>query len=208
MYTRNYSSKLLENTVAEFAKLPGIGERTALRLVLHLMRNDKKEAELFANSILQLVQNIAYCNICHNISDSEKCSICSDKKRNEHIICIVENIKDVMAIENTHQYNGLYHILGGIISPMDGIGPKDIHIDSLVKRVSENEIEEIIFALSATMEGETTNFYIYKQLQNFNLRITSIAKGVSFGDELEFTDEVTLGRSILNRIPFETSTKN
>ncbi len=205
MYTRTYSSKLLENAVTEISKLPGIGERTALRLVLHLMKTDKKEVELLAGSILELIRNITYCNICHNISDSETCIICSDKKRDEHTICVVENVKDVMAIENTHQYNGLYHVLGGIISPMDGVGPKDLNIDSLVNRISENPVHEVIFALSATMEGETTNYYIFKQLKDFSLKVSVISKGVSFGDELEFTDEVTLGRSIINRVPFDTS---
>jgi recombination protein RecR len=205
MYTRTYSSKLLESAVTEISKLPGIGERTALRLVLHLMRIEKKDSEMLANSILELVQNISYCRICHNISDTDICAICSDTKRDKNTICIVESIKDVMAIENTHQYNGLYHILGGMISPMDGIGPKDLHIDTLVARISENEINEVIFALSATMEGETTSYYIFKKIQDLDVKTTSIAKGVSFGDELEFTDEVTLGRSILNRIPFDTS---
>ena len=205
MYTRSYSSKLLENAVAEVSKLPGIGERTALRLILHLMKLDKKDARYFAEAIIELVENIQYCLVCNNISDSETCSICSDKSRNKSVICVVETVKDVMAIENTHQYNGLYHVLGGIISPMDGIGPKDLNIESLIQRVENSSVQEIIFALSATMEGETTNFYIFKQLKKFDLKITSIAKGVSFGDELEFTDEVTLGRSILNRIPFDIS---
>lgn len=200
-----YPSKLLENAVNEFSKLPGIGRKSALRLVLHLLRRDVSEVDSFGNSIIQLRSEIKHCRICHNISDTEICSICSSTVRNTSIICVVENIRDVMSIENTHQFNGLYHVLGGIISPMDGIGPSNIEIDSLVKRVETNDIVEVILALSTTMEGDTTNFYIYRKLKDKNVKITTLSRGVSIGDDLEYTDEITLGRSLVNRVVYENS---
>lgn len=204
---RPYSSALLENAVNEFAKLPGIGKKTALRLVLHLLRQEKFSVENFGNAIIKLRKEIKYCHVCHNISDSDTCSLCSDPNRDDSIICVVENIKEVMVIENTHQFKGRYHVLGGVISPMDGIGPSDLEIDSLVKRVSEGGIQEIILALSATMEGDTTNFYIFRKLAPYNIKISILARGVSVGDELEYTDEITLGRSIINRMPFNETFK-
>jgi recombination protein RecR len=205
MHIDRFPSRLLENAVNEFAKLPGIGRKSALRLVLHLLKQDATEVEIFANSLIQLRTEIKHCRVCHNISDTEICNICSNPTRNNSLVCVVENIKDVMAIENTHQFNGLYHVLGGIISPMDGIGPSDLEVESLVKRVDEGGIEEIILALSTTMEGDTTNFYIFKKLKNQSVKISTLARGVSIGDELEYTDEVTLGRSIVNRMNFEDS---
>lgn len=202
-----YSSALLENAVNEFAKLPGIGRKTALRLVLHLLRQEEALVENFGNAIIKLRKEIKYCHVCHNISDSDTCSLCSDPNRDDSIICVVENIKEVMVIENTHQFKGRYHVLGGVISPMDGIGPSDLEIDSLVKRVSEGGIQEIILALSATMEGDTTNFYIFRKLAPHNIKISILARGVSVGDELEYTDEITLGRSIVNRMPFNETFK-
>ena len=204
---RPYSSALLENAVNEFAKLPGIGKKTALRVVLHLLRQEKFSVENFGNAIIKLRKEIKYCHVCHNISDSDTCSLCSDPNRDDSIICVVENIKEVMVIENTHQFKGRYHVLGGVISPMDGIGPSDLEIDSLVKRVSEGGIQEIILALSATMEGDTTNFYIFRKLAPYNIKISILARGVSVGDELEYTDEITLGRSIINRMPFNETFK-
>lgn len=200
-----YPSKLLENAVNEFSKLPGIGRKSALRLVLHLLRQDVESVNYFGNSIIQLRNEIKHCRICHNISDTDTCYICSNQVRNKSVICVVENIRDVMSVENTHQFNGLYHVLGGIISPMDGIGPADLEIDSLVKRVEEGVVVEVILALSTTMEGDTTNFYIYRKLKDKPVRITTLARGVSVGDELEYTDEVTLGRSLTNRVPYESS---
>ena len=202
-----YSSALLENAVNEFAKLPGIGRKTALRLVLHLLRQEEFSVENFGNAIIKLRKEIKYCHVCHNISDSDTCSLCSDPNRDDSIICVVEDIKEVMVIENTHQFKGRYHVLGGVISPMDGIGPSDLEIDSLVKRVSEGGIQEIILALSATMEGDTTNFYIFRKLAPYNIKISILARGVSVGDELEYTDEITLGRSIINRMPFNETFK-
>ena len=204
---QTYSSALLENAVNEFAKLPGIGRKTALRLVLHLLRQEEFSVENFGNAIIKLRKEIKYCHVCHNISDSDTCSLCSDPNRDDSIICVVENIKEVMVIENTHQFKGRYHVLGGVISPMDGIGPSDLEIDSLVKRVSEGGIQEIILALSATMEGDTTNFYIFRKLAPYNIKISILARGVSVGDELEYTDEITLGRSIINRMPFNETFK-
>jgi recombination protein RecR len=195
----------LENAVNEFAKLPGIGRKSALRLVLHMLKQEVHDVELFANSIVQLRSEIKHCKVCHNISDTEVCNICSNPSRNESFICVVENIKDVMAIENTHQFTGLYHVLGGIISPMDGIGPSDLEVESLVERVKQGTVQEIVLALSTTMEGDTTNFFIYKKLKTLNVKISTLARGVSIGDELEYTDEVTLGRSIVNRMNFEDS---
>lgn len=205
MHIDRFPSRLLENAVNEFAKLPGIGRKSALRLVLHLLKQDVQDVEIFGNSLIQLRNEIKHCKICHNISDTDVCSICASPSRNPAIICVVENIKDVMSIENTQQFKGLYHVLGGIISPMDGIGPSDLEIDSLINRINEGNTDEVILALSTTMEGDTTNFFIYKKLKNHNVKISTLARGVSIGDELEYTDEVTLGRSILNRMNFEDS---
>lgn len=205
MHIDRFPSRLLENAVNEFAKLPGIGRKSALRLVLHLLKQDVQDVEIFGNSLIQLRNEIKHCKICHNISDTDVCSICASPARNPAIICVVENIKDVMSIENTQQFKGLYHVLGGIISPMDGIGPSDLEIDSLVNRINEGNTDEVILALSTTMEGDTTNFFIYKKLKNHSVKISTLARGVSIGDELEYTDEVTLGRSILNRMNFEDS---
>lgn len=198
-----YPSQLLEKAVSEFALFPGIGRKTALRLVLFLLRQSKDAVNGFTTSIAKMREEVKYCKICHNISDTEICSICGDHSRDSSIVCVVENIQDVMAIENTQQYHGLYHVLGGIISPMDGIGPADLEIESLIERVAQGGIKEIIFALSSTMEGDTTNFYISRKLAEYNVQLSVIARGISVGNELEYTDEVTLGRSILHRIPFE-----
>lgn len=207
MTNQQFSSSLLENAVNEFAKLPGIGRKTALRLALHMLRQPEKDAEEFGNAIIRLRKEIVFCKVCHNISDTEVCRICGNPSRDAETVCVVENIKEVMAIENTQQYRGLYHVLGGVISPMDGIGPADLEIESLVERVKTGELKEIILALSTTMEGDTTNFYIFRKLSPLNIKITTIARGVAIGDELELTDEVTLGRSILNRIEFTNSFK-
>tara|TARA_B100001027_G_C16217793_1_gene308302 strand:- start:228 stop:848 length:621 start_codon:yes stop_codon:yes gene_type:complete len=205
----NFSSKLLENAVQEIAQLPGIGRRTALRLALYLLKQPKDQTLALSKSLNDLREFVMFCESCHNLSDQKLCEICSNLKRNKKILCVVEDIRDVMAIENTGQFQGIYHVLGGIISPMDGIGPKDLKIDSLVEKVKIGEVEEIIFALSATMEADTTNFYIYKLIQPYSVKTSTIARGIPVGDELEYTDEVTLGRSILARIPFESSmTKN
>lgn len=201
----NFSSKLLEKAVEEVSLLPGIGKRTALRLVLHLLNRPKSQTEQLTLSLTQLVDNIKFCQNCHNISDTDICEICANPRRDSETVCVVEDIRDVMAIENTSQYNGHYHVLGGKISPIEGIGPQHLKIDSLVQKVQEGKIKEIIFALSSTIEGDTTNFYIFKKLQPYTLKITTIARGISVGDELEYADEVTLGRSILQRIPFENS---
>ncbi len=204
MIQQQYSSLLLEKAVSEFSRLPGIGRKTALRLVLWMLRQDDSDVEQFTDALLSLKHEIKYCHTCHNISDSELCPICSDPRRDTATVCVVENVQDVMAIENTQQFKGLYHVLGGIISPMDGMGPGDIEIDSLVARVAEGNIREVILALSPTMEGDTTNFYIYRKLAPYtDVKISIIARGVSVGNELEYTDEVTLGRSILNRTIFE-----
>lgn len=200
---QQYSSALLEKAVGEFAKLPGIGRKTALRLVLYMLRRSDEEVEQFTGAISKMKHEVKYCKVCHNISDTEVCPICSDPRRDASTICVVENVQDVLAVENTQQFHGLYHVLGGIISPMDGIGPSDIEIDSLVKRVAEGGVKEVIFALSSTMEGDTTNFYISRKLADYPVKLSVIARGISVGDELEYTDEVTLGRSILNRTPFE-----
>ncbi len=199
----SYPSRILEDAVNEFSTLPGIGHKTALRLVLHLLRQDKPALEKFGNTILNLGTDIRYCRICMNMSDKEICQVCSDKKRDHSMICVVETIKDVMIIENTQQYRGVYHVLGGIISPMDGLGPADLHIAILEERLKQGNVREVIFALSATMEGDTTNYYIYRKLHPYNPVFSTLARGVSIGDELEYTDEITLGRSIINRIPFE-----
>ena len=202
MINQTFPSKLLEDAVGAFQLLPGIGRKTATRLVLHLLKQDQEEVKRFTDSISRARNEIRYCRCCHNISDADLCPICANPRRDATTLCVVENIQDVLAIENTQQYLGLYHVLGGIISPMDGVGPSDITIDSLVERVATGEVKEVIFALSPTMEGDTTNFYISRKLAHTNVNISVIARGISIGDELEYTDEVTLGRSILNRIPF------
>ena len=202
MYTP-FPSQLLEKAVSEFSKLPGIGRKTALRLVLDLLRRSDEEVFDFASAIETLKREVKHCKVCHNISDTDICPICSDPRRDKSTICVVENIQDVMAIENTQQYSGLYHVLGGIISPMDGVGPSDIEIDSLVERVAQGGIEEVIMAISPTMEGDTTAFYISRRLAEYDVKITVIARGIAIGDELEYADEVTLGRSILNRTPLD-----
>ncbi|WDF75426.1 recombination mediator RecR [Mucilaginibacter sp. KACC 22773] len=201
----NFSSKLLENAVAEFAKLPGVGQKTALRLVLHLLNKDKQDVERFSTTVSKLRNEIMFCSVCHNISDHAVCEICSSHKRDRSLICVVEDTRDVMAIENTNQYNGVYHVLGGLISPMDGVGPSDLQVDTLVERLKENEAKEIIFALSATMEGDTTLFYLNKRIKSFHITISTIARGIAFGGELEYVDEITLGRSIATRVPYENS---
>ena len=203
MIQQPYSSELLERAVGEFSKLPGIGRKTALRLVLWMLRQDDVDVEHFTDAINRVKQEIKYCHVCHNISDSDTCPICADPRRDGTVVCVVENIQDVMAIENTQQFHGLYHVLGGIISPMDGIGPSDIEIESLVDRVAAGGVQEVILALSPTMEGDTTNFYIYRKLAPYNVKVSIIARGIAVGNELEYTDEVTLGRSIINRIAFE-----
>ena len=204
----SYSSKLVESAVMELSRLPGIGKKTALRLALHLLKKDNSVAQSLGESITKMRNEIVFCKECHNISDSEICDICSNPKRNKELICVVEDIRDVMAIENTGQYTGVYHILGGIISPMDGIGPSDLNIDTLIDRVNQQNIREVVMALSTTIEGDTTNFFIYKKLQEFDVDVTTIARGISIGDELEYADEVTLGRSILNRTPYESTLNN
>jgi recombination protein RecR len=204
----DFSSKLLENAVNEMAQLPGIGKRTALRLVLHLLKQPKEQTSFLSKALIKMREEIKLCENCHNISDEAICEICANPKRNAQIVCVVEDVRDVMAIENTSQYKGLYHVLGGKISPIDGIGPSQLKINSLVEKIKLGNIKEIIFALSSTMEGDTTNFYIYKQIKDCDIIISSIARGISVGDELEYADEVTLGRSIVNRIPFENAFKN
>lgn len=203
-----FSSKLLEKAVNEMSQLPGVGKRTALRLVLHLMRQPQQQTLDLSQALAQMRTEIKFCKNCHNISDTELCEICANSNRIEDIVCVVEDIRDVMAIENTSSFKGLYHVLGGKISPMDGIGPNELNIQSLVEKVKEGKIKELIFALGSTMEGDTTNFFIYKQIQDFDVKTSTIARGISVGNELEYTDEVTLGRSIINRIPFETSLKS
>lgn len=202
---QEFASSLLESAVSEFSKLPGIGRKTALRLVLHLLRQDEHVAVNFGEAIVRLRKEIRYCRLCHNISEQELCPICANPARDASIICVVENVKDVMSIENTHQHHGVYHVLGGLISPMDGVGPQDIEIDSLMERVRAGGVSEVILALSATMEGDTTNFYIFRRLAEFDVKITMLARGVSVGNEIEYTDELTLGRSILNRTLFSDS---
>lgn len=193
---------MLQRAVEEFSKLPGIGEKTAMRLVLHLLRQEQTAVDTFGNSVIQLRQNVQFCKICHNISDTEICPICSNPRRDESTICVVEDIQDVMAIENTQQYRGVYHVLGGVISPMDGVGPGDLYIDSLIERAAKEEVKEIILALNPTMEGDTTNFYLYRRLAPLNVKVSVIARGVAQNDELQYTDEITLGRSIVNRTTF------
>jgi recombination protein RecR len=199
---QTYPSQLLEKAVGEFAKLPGVGRKTAMRLVLYLLRQDHTMVENFGNAILKLKREVKYCKVCHNISDTETCNICTNPKRDASTLCVVENIRDVMAVEATQQYKGLYHVLGGVISPMDGIGPSDLQIESLVNRVKEGRIQEVILALSTTMEGDTTGFYICRKLESYDVKLSFIARGISVGDELEYADEITLGRSIVNRTPY------
>jgi recombination protein RecR len=203
-----FSSKLLEKAVNEMAQLPGIGKRTALRLVLHLLKQPSEQTHFLSNALTTMRDDIKFCVSCHNISDVDVCEICNNPKRNHKIICVVEDVRDVMAIENTNQFKGIYHVLGGKISPIDGVGPNQLTISSLVTKVKSGEIEELIFALSSTMEGDTTNFYIFKQIKEYPVKTSTIARGIAVGDELEYADEVTLGRSILNRIPFENTLKN
>jgi len=201
----NFSSKLLEDAVNEFSKLPGVGQKTALRLVLHLLNKEQEEVNQFGNTFIKLKQQIKHCTTCHNISDYTVCEICTSIKRDKETICVVEDTRDVMAIENTGQYFGVYHVLGGLISPMDGVGPSDLFIDGLVARIAVGGIKEVILALSPNMEGDTTLFYLYKRLKEFNVPVTTIARGIAFGGELEYTDEITLGRSIITRVPYETA---
>jgi recombination protein RecR len=203
-----FSSSLLENAVNEFSKLPGIGKKTALRLVLHLLKKDSNDVKMFSNAVLQMRQEIHFCSRCHNIADKAVCNICADRARNENIICVVETIRDVIAIESTQQFNGLYHVLGGIISPLDGIGPDQLEISSLIKRISEEKVEELIFALSPNIQGDTTIYYISKKITDLPVKITTIARGIAFGGELEYADEMTLARSISNRMPIESYVEN
>lgn len=203
-----FSSTLLENAVNEFAKLPGIGKKTALRLILHLLKKDVDDVKNFSEAVLKMREEINFCNRCHNIADKQLCNICADRRRKQHMICVVESIRDVIAIESTQQYNGLYHVLGGIISPLDGIGPDQLQIDSLIKRVDEEKTEELIFALSPNIQGDTTIFYISKKLKAQPVKITTIARGIAFGGELEYADEMTLARSISNRMPIENYVGN
>ena len=201
-----YSSKLLEDAVSELSRLPGIGKRTALRLALHLMKEDIQDVEALGNSVIRLRKELNFCKNCHNISDEEYCNICSSPKRDKKIVCIVEDIRDIMAIENTGQFTGVYHVLGGIISPIEGIAPHDLNIDSLLKKLKTNTIEEIILALPTTIEGDTTNFYLFKKLDPASVKVSVIARGIAIGDDLEFADEITLGRSIINRVPYADKT--
>ena len=202
-----YSSKLLENVVSEFSKLPGIGKKTALRMALHLLKQDEESVRQFGQAVIQLRNEVMYCRECHNLSDTELCDICSSPRRDHSTVCVVETIRDVMSIENTMQYQGVYHVLGGVISPMDGIGPADLTIESLERKVTTGMVSEVILALSTTMEGDTTNFYIYRKIKNDAVIVSTLARGLSVGDELEYADQVTLGRSIVNRMPFESTFK-
>lgn len=204
---QEFSSRVLEDAVTELSRLPGIGRKTALRLALYLLRRDEKEATALGESIIRLRRDICYCRVCHNISEQELCPICASPSRDQRTVCVVENVKDVMSIENTGQFRGVYHVLGGLISPIDGVGPDMLEINSLVDRVSGGEVDEVILALSATMEGDTTNFYIYRRLADTGVRLTQLARGMSVGNEIEYTDEVTLGRSLLNRVPFSSQFK-
>ncbi|MEG1617001.1 MAG: recombination mediator RecR [Bacteroidales bacterium] len=204
---QKYPSALLEDAVNEFAKLPGIGRKTALRLVLYILRQSPEMAENFGKAIIRLSKEVKYCKVCHNVSDTDVCALCAEPSRDDSVICVVENVKEVMVVENTRQFNGLYHVLGGIISPMDGIGPADLQIESLVERIKSGSIKEVILALSTTMEGDTTNFYIFRKLAPYQVKISIIARGVSIGDEIEYTDEITLGRSIQNRTLFTDAFK-
>jgi len=201
----NFSSKLVENAVNQLSSLPGIGKKSALRLVLHMIKQEKQNINQFGNSFIDLINNINYCSECFSISDNEKCEICSDQKRDKSTICVVEDIRVMMAVESTMQFKGIYHVLGGLISPMDGIGPSDIKVEELIQKVQNSEVKEIIFALSTTMEGDTTNFYLFRRLKDLNITISSIARGISIGDELEYADEITLGTAISSRLPYENS---
>jgi len=201
----NFPSKLVENAVTQLSSLPGIGKKSALRLVLHMIKQDKQNINQFGNSFIDLINNINYCTECFSISDNFKCEICSDHKRDRTTICVVEDIRVMMAVENTMQFKGIYHVLGGLISPMDGVGPTDIKVEELVQKVQSGEVKEIIFALSTTMEGDTTNFYLFRRLKDINIKISSIARGIAIGDELEYTDEITLGTAISSRLPYENS---
>ena len=201
----NFPSKLVENAVEQLSRLPGIGKRSALRLVLHLLKQEKSSVERFGDSFIQLIQNISYCTSCFSIADSQLCEVCSDKKREQTTICIVEDVRVMMAIENTMQFKGIYHVLGGLISPMDGIGPNDLRIEELIKKVEKGIINEVIFALSTTMEGDTTNYYLFRRLKDSGVKISSIARGIAIGDELEYTDELTLGTALSSRMPYENS---
>ena len=201
----NFSSRLLENAVNEFSRLPGVGQKTALRLVLHLLNQPVQDVQRFSEALTRLKNDIKFCDVCKNISDSPVCEICTNKKREHDLICVVEDTRDVMAIENTNQYNGAYHVLGGLISPMDGVGPSELNIESLIERVKNGDVGEIILALSATMEGDTTIFYVYKRLKDLPVKISTIARGIAFGGEIEYVDEITLGRSIATRVPYENS---
>jgi recombination protein RecR len=203
-----FSSKLLEKSVNEMAQLPGIGKRTALRLMLYLLKQPIEQTHYLSEALVTMRTKIKFCTSCHNISDVEVCEICSNASRNHKIICVVEDVRDVMAIENTNQFKGIYHVLGGKISPIEGVGPSQLNINSLVEKIKLGDVEELIFALSSTMEGDTTNFYIFKQTKDLNIKTSTIARGIAVGDELEYADEVTLGRSIINRVPFENSLKN
>ena len=201
----NFPSKLVENAVNQLSSLPGIGKKSALRLVLHMIKQEKQNINQFGNSFIDLINNINYCSECFSISDNQKCEICSDHKRDKSIICVVEDIRVMMAVESTMQFKGIYHVLGGLISPMDGIGPSDIKVEELIQKVQNSEVKEIIFALSTTMEGDTTNFYLFRRLKDLNITISSIARGISIGDELEYADEITLGTAISSRLPYENS---
>ena len=203
--TMNFSSKLVENAVNQLSSLPGIGKKSALRLVLHMIKQEKQNINQFGNSFIDLINNINYCSECFSISDNQKCEICSDQKRDKSTICVVEDIRVMMAVESTMQFKGIYHVLGGLISPMDGIGPSDIKVEELIQKVQQSEVKEIIFALSTTMEGDTTNFYLFRRLKDLNITISSIARGISIGDELEYADEITLGTAISSRLPYENS---
>lgn len=205
---QEFSSPVLENAVTELSRLPGVGRKTALRLALHLLRREEREVTALGESLIRLRRDICYCKRCHNICESELCAICASPRRDSRTVCVVENVKDVMSIENTGQYNGVYHVLGGLISPIDGIGPDSLEINSLIERVAQGDVDEVILALSSTMEGDTTNFYIYRRLGNMPVKLTQLARGMSVGNEIEYTDEITLGRSLLNRIPFSESFKS
>ena len=208
MNTQLFSSKLLEIVVQEFSKLPGIGKKTALRMALHLLKQDEEDVKQFGRSVIELRSRVKYCKECYNLSDTEVCEICSNTRRDHSLVCVVESIRDVMSIEDTMQYQGVYHVLGGIISPMDGVGPADLTIEPLVQKVADGKVAEIILALSATMEGDTTNFYIYRKVSNYKIVVSTLARGLAVGDELEYADQVTLGRSIVNRLPFESTIRN
>ena len=201
----NFPSKLVENAVEQLSRLPGIGKRSALRLVLHMLKQEKNSVEKFGNSFIQLIKNINYCSICYTISDSDVCEICASEKRDKSIICVVEDIRVMMAIENTMQFKGVYHVLGGLISPMDGVGPNDLRIEQLISKVENGKVNEVIFALSTTMEGDTTNYYLFRRLKDSAIKISSIARGIAIGDELEYTDELTLGTALSSRMPYENS---